>query len=464
MVCVAALATSCQEEPDRRNTYGSPRPNIIFILTDDQDTASLEEMPSVRGRLIGEGATFGNAIFTFPQCCPSRASILRGQYPHNHEVLDNVPPLGGETVFRDRGLAKSTVATWLDASGYETALVGKYLNNYDDLEVPPGWDEWYGQLGKGAEHEELNENGRRVSHADEHMDTVLSERALDLLSEKLPKSDPFFLWASFNAPHEPADPAPRDMDGFSEATVPRTPGFNEEDVSDKPAWVREYPPLSRDQVTALDARYRDRLRSLQTVDRFVRRATSEVREAGELENTYFVFWTDNGYHMGEHRLPPAKHTPYVEDVRFPLIVTGPGIERSTFPEKLVANTDLAPTFAEMAGADAPGFVDGRSLLPLLETENPSWREAALVDVVASKKTLYRPGHPAYQEILTQRYAYTEYENGERELYDLDKDPYQLDNVADSADRALVEGLGDRLDALKGCAGGECREAEDVPAP
>lgn len=187
-----------------------------------------------------------------------------------------------------------------------------------------------------------------------------------------------------------------------------------------------------------------------------------LSDTGRLENTYVVFWTDNGHHIGEHRLgaledTPGKGTPYVEDVRVPLIVRGPGVPQGQRQE-LVLNTDVAPTFAELAGTQAPGFVDGRSFTPLLDGATPPWRTAGLIE--------NRPSHkmrrPAYAGLITEDTSYVEYDGGEKELYDLDADPYQLQNVYRDADPALKEELAGRLDALRTCKEESCRTAEDAP--
>jgi N-acetylglucosamine-6-sulfatase len=219
-----------------------------------------------------------------------------------------------------------------------------------------------------------------------------------------------------------------DRNKFDDTSLPRPPSFNEEDVSDKPAWVRSKPQLTREQIRKHRLFYRDRLRSLQAVDRAVGRLIGALAATGRLDNTYLVFWSDNGHHMGEHRLgalgaTSGKGTPYVEDIRVPLIVRGPNVPQAERQE-LVLNTDIAPTFAELAEAQAPDFVDGRSFVPLLGGETLLWRTAGLIENRRGSGS----DRPAYSGMFMQNRTYVEYENGEKELYDLQTDPYQLQNT------------------------------------
>lgn len=206
--------------------------------------------------------------------------------------------------------------------------------------------------------------------------------------------------------------------------------------------------------------YRGRLRSLQTVDRAIRDLTETLADTGELDNTYIVFTTDNGYHLGEHRLEAGKYMPYKEDANFPLIVRGPGVAEDVKRDELVLNTDFAPTMADLAGAQTPGFVDGRSFAPLLETGDVPWRDAALMEGFPLNKV----GRPSYDGVWTREGDwYVEYEGGEKELYDVSADPYQLENLAGTRPETEAA-LSTRLEALKACAQRSCRTAENGPTP
>jgi N-acetylglucosamine-6-sulfatase len=441
-------------------TQETSKPNIIFILTDDQDTASLASMATVQSELVQKGTTFENGILTLPVCCPSRATMLRGQYAHNHSIGDGSGE-NGALAFRRRGLESSTVATWLDDADYRTALVGKYLNGYDYRYVPHGWDRWYANIGDDVWAECLNENGKERCYGGKHPDAVLAEKAEQFVRSSKDSPQPLFLWLSLNAPHAPAPYMRQDRNKFSEVPLPKPPSFDEADVSDKPAWVRSKGRISPEGERSIGALHRDRLRSLQTADRAVGTLIDALADTGRLENTYVVFFTDNGYHMGQHRLRPDKATPYVEDVRFPLVVRGPNVSQGETSQELVLNTDLAPTFAELARAQVPEFVDGRSFAPLLREEPVRWRTAALLENRRSPQ-LHRP---AYAGILTKNTTYVEYENGERELYDLSSDRHQLTNLlfqpTPEAEARAVS-LSARLQDLRMCAGQGCQEAEDSP--
>jgi N-acetylglucosamine-6-sulfatase len=457
LACAGVLVVSEEPEASAQTTL---KPNIVFVLTDDQDARSIEQMPMVQKELVAKGTTFENGILPLPMCCPSRASMLRGQHTHNHGIISGTL---GARAFRNRGLEGSTVATWLDDVGYKTALVGKYINGYEYRYVPPGWDGWYANMAKDAWADCLNEDGKEKCYGGKHPDAVLADKAEQFVRSSKGAPNPLFLWLAFNAPHEEnGGPPPymrQDRNKFSQTALPKPQSFDEADVSDKPKWVRSKPRISPKGERRFRTLHRDRLRSLQTVDRAVGRMIDALADTGRLKNTYIVFFTDNGYHMGEHRLLAGKTTPYLEDVRFPLVVRGPGVPQDARQE-LVLNIDLAPTFAELGGAPARDFVDGRSLAPLLEGGAPPWRTAALLENRKSPK-LHRP---AYAGLFTARRTYVEYESGERELYDLQTDPYQLENIYRDADPALIANLENRVDELRVCKAEGCRRAEDAPNP
>ncbi len=488
----AEETTRAEETVDVERTAntGTPdRPNIIMIITDDLDAGPISHMPNLQSQLIERGTTFENAFVTDPLCCPSRATILSGQYAHNHEILSNEPPHGGFEKFRAMGHQNSTVATWLQSENYKTILVGKYLNGYEGTHVPPGWDEWYAVSGNYMSTD-LNENGLIVTYDPErdHLDDVLADRATGYVGRPgggapsfFVPHRPFFMWVGTTAPHQPADPAPRHADAFADVSLPRPPSFDESDVSDKPAWIRDNPPLNPEQISFAEDLYRKRLQSMLAVDEMIGQLVEALKASGELDETYLFFTSDNGWHAGEHRLTSGKWTAYEEDIRVPLIVRGPGVPEGRKLDHLVLNNDLAPTFADLAGAEVPSFVDGRSLEPLL-TDNPpppdDWRQAFLVEAAAELIRGFVPplsgdqlpddrrhaqredwGRPGLEAIRTKEHLYVEYGTGERELYYLKKDTYQLDNAYEDADPELLSHLQRRLAALRGCSETTCRAAE-----
>lgn len=458
-LALALVLAPGDTEPERPQA----NPNIVYVVADDLDAASARKIPGFGEYMADEGVTFENAFVTHSMCCPSRATMLTGRYSHNHRVRRNQPPLGGFQTFRELGLEDSTVATWLDGAGYETVHLGKYLNGYglkSRTYVPPGWDQWYAAAG----NRQLNHNG----HIDEYRketyhDDLLSGLAQQFVRDQKDTDRPFFVHLSVHAPHEPANPAPRHEGLFRGELAPRTPAFGEADVSDKPRWVRRS-PLSRREKRHIDDLYADRLRTTTAVGEAVGGMVRTLEESGKLDNTYLILTSDNGYHMGQHGLSVGKGSAYEEDIRVPLMVRGPGIASGETRDALVLNNDLAPTFADLANVTHPNGppTDGRSFAPMLDddpqNDPTSWRTAFEVG-------FWRDGDggiPTYRAVRTLKHLYVEYATGERELYDLHRDPYQLESLHDSAAPSLLADLKARLDALRDCVGRDCRAAEDGP--
>jgi len=489
----SASETSQEEEGAEPAT---DRPSIIFVLTDDLDYASTFKMPEIRSRLIEEGISLEEAFVSHPICCPSRATLLTGLYDHNHGVKGNAPPEGGFQTFVSEGHEENSIAATLQQSGYRTAFFGKYLNGYpagDPTHVPPGWDEWYGKLDEQKLYDyRINENGEEVSYGSEEEDfftDVLSGQATDFVSRAAPEDQPFFAYVAPTAPHGPATPAERHKGAFAGEEAPRPPSFDEEDVSDKPFPIKNAERITEEGASNIDDYYRQRLKSMLAVDEMVGALLEELEAAGELDNTYIFFTSDNGWFQGEHRIQSTKNRPYEESARVPLFVRGPAIPAGTNTDKLTLNTDLAPTFAELAGASFAA--DGRSLAPLLRGEEPaSWRSSVLLEKLPQKgngeegngkgkakaKAKGKEGEtgpgsvpksgpgqsPDFQAVRTEAHKYIEYDNGDVEIYDLQSDPYELENLHKTVDPALLEELKARLEALRDCSEEGCREAENAP--
>ena len=505
LAALAGLAAFTPHQPARR----SP-PNILFILTDDLDAAALAYMPKVKSLLVDQWVSFSNYLVSVSLCCPSRVTTLRGQYSHNSGVRTNGGGNGGFELAYASGLEQSTIATWLQATGYRTALYGKYLNGYPATAparyVPPGWTDWASAVAGNAYSEynyTLNVNGRAVRYGADPSDygtDVYAGMAAAFVRKAATAGKPFFVYLAVYAPHGPATPAPRHAAMFADARAPRSPSFDEVDVSDKPAFIRNRLRVGPRVQAAIDALYRKRLQSLQAVDDAVARLVDTLRASGQLENTLIVFASDNGFHLGQHRMPTGKQTAYDEDIRVPLIVRGPGVPAGRTVGHLAGNVDLAPTFAELGGAETPAFVDGRSLVALLKGALPPatpWRQAYLVehwpqqrataddslrepsdaDQAAPRprraqrgraaRALLRGGGariapdalPGFHALRTARYAYVEYVTGERELYDLAHDPFELNNLAATASQALLGALSGQLRELVACAAATCRMVE-----
>lgn len=479
IILVGLTVSSVAQLPHLRG-FAQGRPNIVVILTDDLDAVSVTRMPTVKRLLMDRGVTFQRFFATTPLCCPSRSSILRGQYAHNHGVLRNTGDDGGFDAFRDKGNEHETLATLLDDTGYETALIGKYLNGYsrkgeDPTYIPPGWDYWVAGINNDAYKSfnyTLNVNGTLEDHGDrghDYMTDVLAGRTFEFLDQALAGSQPFFLYLAPYAPHSPATPAPRDEGKFRHARAPRTPAFNESNVRDKPRWIQGAPRLSKEDVKRVDETYQRRLESLMGVDDLVGDLVTRLQAAGALDSTYILFLSDNGFFLGEHRQPNGKDAPYDPATMVPLVIRGPDVVAGLKVDQIALNIDLLPTIADLASLRAPSFVDGRSLRPLLRGEDPPWRKVALLEGFGREtesNDAGEPPTPAFQALRGTDVLYIEYETGERELYNVRRDPAQLVNLAGEAPRPLLRTYSSQLAALAGCAAQDCQQLEDasLPAP
>jgi arylsulfatase A-like enzyme len=414
----------------------------------------------VQAEILDKGARVNNFFLTTPVCCPSRASVLRGQYPHNTGIFYNTYPDGGWQSFDEYNLEHNTAGTVLQAAGYRTAMVGKWMNGYGPgtTVVPPGWSRWVASGSLDYFGYKLNVDGTIVQYGDEaddyHTD-VIAQYAENFVAST-PADKPLFLYFSIRNPHGPLVPAPRHANLFPDAKAPRPPSFNETDVSDKPQYIRDFPPLTQADEATIDANYRVRLQMLQAADEAVAQVLDALASSGRLNNTYIFFTSDNGYHNGEHRIPLGKGRPYEESFRFPLYVRGPGIVPGFATPKLAANIDLLPTWADIANVDPPNFVDGRSLLPLVQGQTVAWRSAVLGEGHARNPT---GRNPEWFALRMPGKVYVEYGTGEKEYYDLATDPYQTKNAYDSLDPATQLAYAQRLDALKSCSANTCRVAD-----
>jgi arylsulfatase A-like enzyme len=427
----------------------SERPNIIVVLTDDQRSDTLSAMPTVEKELVGHGVTFRNSFVVNSLCCPSRTSLLTGQYSHSTGVYLNSPPHGGFPSFRD----SRTIATVLHRAGYTTALFGKYLNRYglaaaDARYVPPGWDHWTAFLGPTAYyHYRLVDQGR-VQHygraPSDYSTDVLARKAVSFVAHA---RRPFFLEFTPFAPHEPATPPPRHKNAFQQFSWKKPPSFDERDLSDKPAYIRKLAPLNQKQLEQAEHFRRQQLAAALGVDDAVRALVKTLEARDMLRTTMIVFASDNGVSWGEHNLIAArKLVPYEESIRVPLVIRYDPLTHARPREdsRLALNIDLAPTFAALTGRTMPG-AEGRSLLPLLAGRQPAWRHDFLVEHLVGRP---QPDVPTYCAVRGERYKYVLYQTGEEELYDLQLDAYELENQASNpALAALKARLRSRLEQL-----------------
>ncbi|HET9672946.1 MAG TPA: sulfatase [Actinomycetota bacterium] len=414
---------------------GARRPDIILIVTDDQRADTLWWLPTVRREIAARGRTFARAMVPTSVCCPSRASILTGEFAHTTKVWSND---GGWRRFVGAGMESDTVAVWLRRSGYRTGLVGKYLNGFTADAPPVGWAVWHSFLGTNGDYygyELLHTDGHVTRHgstAADYSTDVLRRRAVGFLRSTSP-TRPLFLYFAAYAPHGPATPAPR------HATLPAPigsfspPDFNEADVSDKPAWIRRLPRVDPDVVRALRIQ---QYRSLRAVDEAVAAMIRVQRERGRLHRTLLLFVSDNGDMWGEHRVS-GKFVPYRGATRVPMAIAWPGhVPAGTTDRRLALNLDLPATIAAAARASHDPIA-GRDLLR-------GWvrggfvLEAARADVPGGNGTNVE--RPSYCGWRTGRFLFVHYGNGREELYDYASDPWELSDVHSLAryrDRTLA---------------------------
>ncbi|MGR3932220.1 sulfatase family protein [Streptomyces sp. BRA346] len=477
--CSRVADTATESSPTADDASGSAKkPNIVYVLTDDLDWNLVKYMPHVR-QMQDKGATFTNYFATDSLCCPARTSLLTGQYPHNTGVFTNSGDDGGYRAFMRNGNEKKTFGPALQHAGYRTGFMGKYLNGYQPGDkngtsrpyVPAGWDEW-DVAGDGYKEYDydLNENGKVVPYGndpEDYLTDVLSEKATSFVDSSAKAKKPFMLEVATFAPHGPSTPAPRDEGTFPGLKAPRADAYDKA-TRDAPKWQQALTPLTPKEKKRIDRTFAKRVRSVQAVDRMIGRLRSTLEAKGLADDTYIVFGSDNGFHMGEHRLRPGKQTAYDTDIRLPMMVTGPGVPAGEKVSQLAANVDLNPTFLELAGLEPPSTVDGQSLTGLMRGRpEDDWRRGVLVEHhrAASKKgdpdaaPQDSGDPPTYAAMRTADSLYVEYADGEREFYALDSDPDQLTNRASSLSADQRASLHRTLVALQRCKGAEsCRTA------
>lgn len=429
-------------------------PNILLITTDDQSLRTVipEAMPNLFSRLMPRATNFTDYIVTTPLCCPSRATILTGQYGHNNGVLRNFYP--------DLKQQQNVLPAWLQRAGYNTAHVGKYLNSYEANEggpaaVAPGWDLWFTTLEKRRYYNWKASKNGKVRHYgyddDDHVTTVTSDFAVRWTKRLSRKKDPFYMQVDYYAPHTStgrdtrcstaAVPEPEDEGRFDFFPVPRPPNYNEEDVSDKPSTVRDRTEVTPEEAANIDRRFRCTLESVYGVDRGIGRLLDELKRRKELDDTVIIFTSDNGFFYGEHRIPKGKPSPYEENLRMPFTMYVPPkfrdradlVDSTNAP---VANIDVAPTMLDLAEAEPCRTkrlcrtMDGRSMMPLVDGTG-GWPNPRAIGIEL--------GACEYRGVRYERQVYFQYA-GETEaggctdvqgteLYSLEDDPYQLFNLA-----------------------------------
>jgi N-acetylglucosamine-6-sulfatase len=526
-------------------------PSFVVIQTDDQTLDGLyataraypgapetRAMPATLDLIAKKGISFNRYYVSYPLCCPSRVSLLTGRYAHNHKVKGNIQPNGGYIGFSFRGAMTHNLATWLQADGYKTVHIGKFLNGYGEkpldlgTTVPPGWSTWYTILNVDSTHlaygYEMDVNGQVVGPFGDpgdwetreygvrddigcpfaptnglpcyHVTDALTNIATSEIAAT-PGNQPLYLQLDYTAPHgdfrRPAgpEPTPRHYDWFQGASLPHDAeeGLDEGDVSDKPRFIREASHLSPAERHTYQVYYQKQLEALRDVDDGVRQVVNTLGAAGRLDNTYIIFTSDNGFFFGEHRLLGGKFLAYEPATHLPLLIRGPGIKPGTSSGELAANIDIAPTVLELSGATADKSIDGRSLGPFmrdssLRTRRPilfeSFVETSDVEAQgaisitgdqthAKSSSAAQPdlegGNEAnasllappkdYSGIRLGPYKYIAWPSGEKELYDLNRDPYELNSLQNVPNFFPIRNFLHReMLRLTECSGKSCTEA------
>jgi N-acetylglucosamine-6-sulfatase len=441
------------------------RPNILVLETDDQTFDSMAVMPKTRALIGAQGTTFTRSFANYALCCPSRSTLYTGQYAHNHGVITNTPPNGGFT----RLDTSNWLPLWLQAAGYRTMHVGKFLNGYGKdapPSVPPGFNDWHGTVDPSTynySNYTVYENGVLRTYPGVYSTDFIAARADELIAAAAPAAQPFFMSVAFVAPHsggprEADDPpglatpavAPRYANAFAASPLPQPASFNELDISDKPLAMQARPLLTPVRIARIQEAYQQRLESLLSVDDAVASIVSALSSTGELDNTLILFTTDNGFFHGEHRIGTGKVLVYEPSIHLPLLMRGPGVPRGATAKQLVTNADLAPTILDAADATPGRVEDGRSLLELVADPGVEWGRELLIEGGNAQGL-------TFSALRNYRWKYVEHTDGEVELYDLEHDPDELVSLhPEPAFAGLRARLASRLAVLRTCAGRTCR--------
>lgn len=437
---VVILAVALPER-DAPSQITAGRPNVVVIVTDDQRADTLDVMPKTRAWLADGGVTFPQTFVATPLCCPSRASIMTGRYAHNHGVRTNrlTPELDHTT----------TMQAALKAAGYQTAISGKFLLYWDLSQPPPNFDHWAIVNETDYYGDYYSVDGER-QQVNEYSTDFIATKALDFLDGfEADDTRPFFLYIATQAPHNPFIPEA----DYESAPVPEwqpPPSVHEQDRSDKPSFVQIHQHGESQARRERDAQ----LRTLYSVDDLVSAVAGKLAALGEDGDTLVILTSDNGYFWGEHG-QKSKSLPYTEGIQVPLLLRFPGrVAPGTVDPRWASVADVAPTVIQAAGAAPPGLMDGASLLL------PSTRTEHFVEY--SRDPGFR--YPPWASLRDASSQYIEYYEDDgsspgriafREYYDLQADPYQLENLladADPANDPDVTVRSARLAQLATCAG------------
>ncbi|KAF9937767.1 hypothetical protein BGZ67_000923 [Mortierella alpina] len=503
---VAAASSSTSQEPLAKapeenirhghDNHHRQKPNFLVFLTDDQDLHmnSLDYQPLVQKYLRDQGTEFTNYYTTTAMCCPSRVSLWSGQFAHNHNVTDESPPHGSYTKFVSQQLDKNWLPTWLQDAGYSNNYIGKFINGVSPTlkHAPKGFDHhhWEPLVAPNIytfySPVFATNNGPLEAHTGVYQTDIISDKSIAILDGLAQnKSQPFLFVISPTAPHDevwptangtlftPPVPAKRHEHLFKGAKAPRHPNFNPA-KNDKVSWIKSLPRLNEEQVKTIDATYRARLQSLQATDELVERVIKRLEKNGQLDNTYIVYTTDNGYHLGTHRMFAGKQTAYQEDTNIPFIIRGPGIAKNRKSNAVATHTHFPATVLKLAGLPVPDELDAHSI-PVLENKavygKDQSSEAFAVEFWSTafmENTTARYSTNTYKSVrlIGQGYnlLYTVWCTGEHEYYDLVKDPFQIRNIYHQTKATVLNRLDALLNVLRTCKGPTCRDPWSVIHP
>lgn len=454
--------------PVTRPAFRRPekQPNFLVMTTDDSAMKDMEFMPRVEAALADEGVTLDQVVAQTPLCVPSRASLLTGQYSHNHGAHAITGPESGVSALDD----SDTLPLWLQDAGYDTLFVGKYLNGYGettpDTYVPPGWTDWRATVDPSTydyfDHE-LNVNGTVSRHPGEYSTTLLREQALDMLDEPRREQKPWMMWFNFVAPHHgvPAEtgkvrtaaavPDDRDRDTFSDLELPDTPEMFEEDPSDKTLSAQSRQKVDEQGRAEMRLARQRRVEALQAVDRTVGQLVDTLRRSGQLDNTYVLFTSDNGYALGEHNMR-GKLWHFDDMLRVPAVMRGPGLPAGTTVSTPMSNADWAPTIAALAGARTPDDVDGTNVFPWFSSDATK----RVIPVMAWK--VADGSAQIYRGVSVGPWTFATNRRGRHtELYDRRSDPRQLTSLStDKRFRPWLRTFRALTKQYASCAGETCQ--------
>ncbi|KIV95821.1 hypothetical protein PV10_03427 [Exophiala mesophila] len=485
------------------HTTPSKRSNVILVITDDQDLHlnSLEYMPITLKHFRQGGTEFRKHYCTIAVCCPSRVSLLTGKMAHNTNVTDVSPPYGGYPKFLEQGLNENYLPVWLQEAGYNTYYTGKLMNahslvTYNDP-YPAGWNRTGFLIDPGTYNYYnacwQSDQNPPVWRAGEYNTDIVSDAAMEFLDEASKSDRPFFLGVAPIAPHTeveflddgnvkfiPPIPAKRHEGLFLDAKIPRGPSFNPEEPQGV-NWIQQLPRANETEVEANDDFYRARLQSLQAVDELVGALVEKVEQLG-LDDTYIIYTTDNGFHMGQHRLQPGKTCAYEEDVNVPFLVRGPDVPKNHVVDFATSHTDIAATIFDLLNIPLRDDFDGVPIPLTLSAMEKAALSPAHGHVtiefwgVGVGEGLFSIGGPGgsidwwanntYKglRLVSPQYdlLYTVWCNNVHELYDMKVDPYQTKNMYYGSGKISgysIEQVTSRLDALlmvtKSCKGEDC---------